>query len=262
MTNKCSIRQTPLKPFDTSERLGALAVRGRTLWGCCQTAETSELGGWILHLGGHALSEFTAGILFRAARASEVEAAAGQFPQPCKIRTLNYRWSALFLADDSLQEPATRALIQGLSRTVPLLQFTNAEDHGWGYAIWDQGVERSSFTFNYDALYDVARDIAAARGIGVHLWSDEGRPYWAEILAAAKETPQFQGQFETVSTDAFSLFEIPTDDLAEVAAVLAPGFPDSPDSPRGRVETFRRALSMEEMAWLSYQYLERDGAAK
>lgn len=206
------------------------------------------------------MSEFTAGILFRAVRTAAVEAAVRQYPQPYKVRPLNYRWSALFLADESLKEPASQALVQELSQAVPLLQFINAEDHGWGYAIWHQGGERSSFTFSYDTLYDAAREIAEARGIGVHLWSDEGRPYWPEILAAAKGTPEFLSQFEHADVEAFGLFDLPAADLTDLAAVVTPGFADLPDSPWGRVDGFRRALGIEEMAWKSYHYLELEEA--
>ena len=206
------------------------------------------------------MSEFTIGVLFLSADEPLVKAEALKTGVGHVIRPLNSKWSTLFLEDERLEKTKTREALAAISGLVPLLRFFNDEDRGWGYDMWDKGSKVATFYFDYEVLYKAAESVAEARHPGVNIWDEEGRPHWDGVIREAKQAPAFQQQFADINVGWLRLFELNSIELARAGEALSPQFPDVFESPWARVETFKKALGMEEMSWMSYQYLEREGA--
>ena len=87
------------------------------------------------------MSEFTAGVLYLARQAAEVEKALRATGVRHVIEALNSKWKVALTADQFLTDDQTVGAVAHVSRVGPLLFFMNAEDHGWGYTVYHRGRE-------------------------------------------------------------------------------------------------------------------------
>lgn len=70
------------------------------------------------------------------------------------LNRINERWSVLETDDQFVIEKSTFNMIVGFSKEMPFLYFLDAEDHEWGFTIFDHGCEIVSFNVQHGEIID------------------------------------------------------------------------------------------------------------
>jgi hypothetical protein len=198
------------------------------------------------------MSEFTSGTLFLERDADEIKKAIGIVKQPLRVEKLNDKWGVILLQDDFLSLPQSVEELLTLSRTAPILNFYNAEDHGWGYRLMENGEHTAWFDMNYELEYEYYMQLVDQR------YPDEDPFLLPEELQQAindeiQKLPEFQKKltapFKNANVARFNVLQVNTEELERL---FEPGRQDQVGGFTA-VEEFKRILGIEEMAWKSYE---------
>ena len=213
------------------------------------------------------MSEFTTGNLFLSGHTEHVQERMLSNSISFLLEALTNKWSALYLEDDWLNESSSITLMLTLSESVPILNFSDAEDHGWGYRVFAEGGEQARFNDDYYLDHGMVIDLAEARYPDIDVQpflylEEEGRRIFNLLLDEVRRSPDYQAayakQFENKHVEAFAPFGIDAKTIEVLDQLISPeGLRSEP--PRGReVSKFKSLLGISEMEWKSYHHLMLD----
>ncbi|UQZ86325.1 hypothetical protein SK3146_05618 [Paenibacillus konkukensis] len=197
------------------------------------------------------MSEFTAGTLFRTSDFAD-ETFGATLTDKDRIEILNDTWSVILMEDEYLGDSATVEKLAGLSRKKPLLYFYNAEDHGWGFKVFDDGRITSSLDVSYDLEYSYFCKLAEERYPGEipHALPKE---LTDEMFEEVKRLPEFlketEEQYAGVRPEAFQRFEI---DIEELRDLFSEEYRHHLEFIHDLVYEFKTIMGFKEMRWVNY----------
>lgn len=202
------------------------------------------------------MSEFTNGVLFLTRDEAHVAPLAAEAPDEFRVQPLNDRWAVLLLADGWLGNPATVQALALLSHKAPLLYFTNAEDHGWGYRLFHQGDETAFVEVSYDLQFNLAMVEFEERYPDADPFEDpENQARFDTLMEAIAQSPDYQNavaeQYANANPEALQVLAIGDDALQELKALLSA---QSAATHWEQVEAFKRLMGFPEMSWVSFDY--------
>ncbi|MGC5326654.1 hypothetical protein [Brevibacillus sp. SYSU BS000544] len=220
------------------------------------------------------MSEFTTGVLYPRKYEPKLLLQLSRFNQPYFHKNINEEWNAIFPQDEWLETAETLQFLLRLSNChIPLLWFHDSEDTGWGFRLFDGGVEVSSATISYELDIEMAESVMTKRYPSIDLseeviMDDQLRMEYDEVLyqvvhsesfkqevkkGIARFRPQYFSRFLTHKQvqQLCSLFDVNTltefdDDLGSSLMY---------DS----VDLFKEILGIEEMIWVNFSYLASGG---
>lgn len=212
------------------------------------------------------MSEFTTGLLFLSKHKFKINERLTDKGMPFIIQSLNERWSGLFIEDDWLEKASTVDLMLELSKEVPLLNFQDAEDHGWGYRIFADGRELARFDDDYYFDHGLVIELAEQRypdqgDIQLFLYEQpEGQQAFSSLMDEVHQSKEYHDalakSFETRNVEAFAYFDIDPVKIAVLERLISvEGLKSEP--PREEVGIFKETLGISRMSWMSYHYLRK-----
>ncbi|MEI7024425.1 hypothetical protein [Paenibacillus sp. y28] len=199
------------------------------------------------------MSEFTAGILFRNTKLKSVQAAVQPLSEDFRTGSLNEDWGVILLKDEYLESPETVETVKKLSEAAPLLHFHNAEDHGWGYTIFNEGRITASLYLSYEMEDRFFLDLAQQKypDRNPHqLGEDITVQLCEEIKAMPEYQEQFTRQFKSLHLDQFRLFQVDVDDLEGIFDLE---YIDQLEYSQDLVEEFKGIVEIQEMTWINFE---------
>ena len=196
------------------------------------------------------MSEFTTGNLFLRKYAEQLQQALGN-SSAFVVKALNQQWSVLYFEDDWLQQSSTKEAVLTLSKRIPSLNFSNAEDHGWGYRIFADGEEKAQFYDDYSLDHRMVLDLAETRYPDIDVQpflylEEEGRGIFQQLLQEVRLSEPYQSafakQFERKHVEAFSYFEIHSDNIGKLNQLISPKGLQSEPPRSEEVSRFKKLL--------------------
>jgi hypothetical protein len=208
------------------------------------------------------MSEFNDGLLVLKSDTALVQAALTNLEHRYIFKNLNEKWSVIMLEQP---DDAARPWVEHYSHDFPLLYFYDAEDHGWGYIIFHEGDEKASLEVGYELSYKYWRQIAdilypegANDGHGdldirvshrIHRLIERSDAYRQEI----------KDQYTSPKLEAFDVFGVSLDEIDELREIVRPRWYRKRINGLQQVDAFKRVLGIQDMNWMSYHHLSRDG---
>jgi hypothetical protein len=208
------------------------------------------------------MSEFTTGNLFLSKYSEQLQQMLGN-SSVFLIKALNKQWSVLYFEDDWLQRTSTKEVVLSLSKRIPLLNFSDAEDHGWGYRIFANGEEQAQFYDDYSLDHGMVIDLAETRYPDIDVQpflylEEEGQRVFQQLLQEVRVSEQYQSayakQFEHKHVEAFSYFEIHSEKIDILNQLISPEGLQSEPPRSEEVSKFKKLVGITEMEWKSYHY--------
>ncbi|MGE5704899.1 MAG: hypothetical protein ACM32O_20415 [Clostridia bacterium] len=216
------------------------------------------------------MSEFTTGVLYPRKYEPKVILTLPKAKQPYFHKRVNNDWNAFFLQDECIERAETLQFLLGLSaHYVPLLWFHDSEESGWGFRLFDGGLETTSATISYSLDMQLAECQFMSRHPEVEqiedFWENEhlrqeyesildqvvrSDPFKREVWKGiSRFRPQCFGRFLSHKQvqQLGSLFDIQL--LTEVEEET--GGSILYDS----VDLFKEIIGIEEMVWVNFAYL-------
>lgn len=204
------------------------------------------------------MSEFTQGYLVRSEQMDRVTAILNEAHVDWKVLDLSGSWTAFFLPYSGAPE-TDWGLVQSLAE-VPVLWFRSFEDHEWGYVILHAGDSVASLSVEYDALEEMVFDEFPKRYPGVDSTSPEGyglfRSVVDELAASPALADRIRDRFATANPEAFALFGVESERIAELKGTLRPDFVGSTGTIWDQVRAFKSLLGIEEMEYVNFERLD------
>ena len=213
------------------------------------------------------MSEFTTGNLFLSKYSEQLQKQMVEKPSAFLVRPLNQQWSVLYFEDDWLQQTSTISVLLILSKNIPLLNFSDAEDHGWGYRIFADGREQAQFYDDFFLDHGMVIDLAETRYPDIDVQpflylEEEGRRIFQQLLQEVRESEQYQAayakQFERKHVEAFSYFGVASETIEKLKQLISPASLQNEPPRIEEVSEFKRLLGISEMEWKSYHYMRLD----
>ena len=109
--------------------------------------------------GGVQLSNFTIGILILNENRDVFKRLIKRNNLPWDLDQINQRWSLVETEDQFVIEEPTLKKIAEFSKELPFLYFLDAEDHEWGFTIFNDGRELATFYVPHGDIVDSAINI-------------------------------------------------------------------------------------------------------
>lgn len=213
------------------------------------------------------MSEFCTGNLFLSGYTKQLQERMSGRSTAFLVDALNQRWSVLYLEDDWLQQPSTIDLLLALSQDIPLLNFNEAEDHGWGYRIFAKRRQQAQFYDDYYLEQRMVIDLAETRYPDIDVQpflylEEEGQRVFRQLLQDVKQSQPYRAayakQFQRKHVEAFSYFGIAPKTMEALDHLLSPeGLQNEPLRSQ-EVSTFKKLADISEMEWKSYHYVMLD----
>jgi hypothetical protein len=177
-------------------------------------------------MGGH-VSEFTDGVLFLARDTDSLRQAAQDLSPAYPILSLNGKWEMLFPDRNAVKTTALLDWLQASSQQLPLMDFHNAEDIGWSYRLFKDGVEAASLDVNYDLDWNMMVAIFEKRHPGVDFYGSINPKILEETAAINQEVRKSKlfrekvaKQYQQKNLSEFSVFNVEPAVLAELDGIL------------------------------------------
>jgi hypothetical protein len=195
------------------------------------------------------MSEFTFGFLVRNTELNE------QFVKKLAntplMRPLNSDWLVLNYEDWGIHQS-----ILTLSKSTPVLLFHNAEDHGWGFEIFQNGEGISKLDISYEMeeefiLKEFEKRYPDMEDYFEFMYMNpEGQEIYAKLKEEMDISEKVEEQFASCDINAFKLLSVDENQIKELYTILTPGHLLSLEDIFELVEEFKRILGMEEMSWI------------
>jgi len=128
---------------------------------------------------------------------------------------VNDEWMGLLLADEPLIERDSIELLNNVSNITPMMHIYNADDHGWGFKVFNEGKMIAEF----DCIYGTLDEEPMIRHNGL-------------------------------KPEVFQLFKLNEEHSSELVELLA-----NAEVSHELVEKFKTRLGIEEFSWMSYSYM-------
>jgi hypothetical protein len=209
------------------------------------------------------MSEFTAGILFLKDGQSMVGNWITGKNLPHYLRSLNQKWSVLCLEDQYLSKPDTLSMMLELSKSLPLLHFQYAEEHGWGYKVFINGEQIADFDDDYAYEHRIVCEIVSEqypeeKDIPSFLYFDDrGRGVLSKIEASPEYAERIWRRFSRKNLQSLSHFGIDDKTIKMLNELLTAKNLNREEPHDEEIKAFRQALSINEMYLMSYYHLHR-----
>lgn len=209
------------------------------------------------------MSEFTNCILFLKHDIEKVKSASASLTQPFFIRELNEKWGAIFIKGDVLNSEHFEWLKETSTRCA-LLCFQSAEDHGWGYQLFKDGVMTARVDVSYELEFNMALDLGEQR---FPAYADniveelvvERPEIFGKLMDEVKTSTQYcealAQQYSYKNLQAFAVFGISDEVIAELDKIVSVEQYEALHEP---VMQFKKLLGIPEMEWKTYRYLSGD----
>lgn len=190
------------------------------------------------------MSEFTAGLLYRAEHAESIEPALEALGFIDIVEELNESWGLAIIdfvivsvlavsAGPTIMPPEraeeVREQVLAVSHQAPLLMFFNAEDHAWGYRIFDKGEVVASFELDYEAVGQLTEAALRAAhpdrkrdATGALFTREEYEAARAQILAEGAWHERALAGMRNANPQAFARFGLAPEVVAELETLLQP----------------------------------------
>ncbi len=204
------------------------------------------------------MSEFTAGILFLKEETPKVQAWVSQASINFIIKSINSKWTGLFIEDEFLTKPQTINQLLKLSEQLPLFYYYYADEHGWGYKVFSQGAEIASLDDDPEYQYRILDKLAAeqypdVKDIPTFLYFDPANEGIEQTLLDSDEYKRrIVGRLDKKNVAAFSLFGLTDPQIARLDEMLTRKNLDQ-ESPHSEIEReFKEILDIDEMYYMLY----------
>lgn len=157
------------------------------------------------------MSEFTSGLLFLNNNLDKFDKNVKELGLNWQAEGLNNKWLFILMEDEDFA-PVPHEKIIELSKQFPILFFINAEDHKWGFRIYNEGLMVSTFFI----------------------------PHGEINLAKSK--------LNKLDIDEFKVFKIGEEDLNNLKKLLLEN--EKVENTWQQVELFKQLLNLEEFSWI------------
>ncbi|WP_017811971.1 hypothetical protein [Paenibacillus shenyangensis] len=203
------------------------------------------------------MSEFTAGNIILAAHKEMVK---DQLPSGTAIYRLNDKWITWLTKDDGHiadHNHKAPAYIYRVSDRVPVLYFYNAEDHWWGYQVFDQGKEiaRLHFSFEYEdeLVYKIAKKRYPESSSSDLLFSGKLEDLYTELKESNIFEEEFKRVFDDCNTEAFRLFGCNDEQINQLNNILNIDYIENGiEKNMSLAEEFKSIIGIPEMFFVRY----------
>ncbi|GEM_PF-2031776 len=208
------------------------------------------------------MSEFTSGNLLLKKNRNVLE--RKERNKDFIIKDINEKWTALF-TEDYYDDTEIPNYILDISQQCPVCYFFNYEDHGWGYRIFFNRKELANINISYElefyTIVEIAQEIYPREEdiIEFLCCTEEGKEVYEqireEIVTSDIYINSIRDQFANSNADVFTLFEISEDIIDRFKIILTPEHLLKLESKFELVEEFKKLIGIEEMEWMSFDYL-------
>lgn len=207
------------------------------------------------------MSEFTSGHLLLM---KNVETIKHFIERGDILLKLNNKWCIYLYDGGSYFNEGPDNKVLSISQELPILYFYNAEDHGWGYKIYDKGKCIAKLDINYDILFgdsmELIQKINPKFDIMEDFYSDEGRILFEKVTQQVKESDAYlkkvDNMFKYSNIEQFSLFDIERTTIDNLKNLIKADYYISLEDMHALVEKFKETINIEEMEWISYDYAD------
>lgn len=195
------------------------------------------------------MSEFTFGFLVR--NTEQNQQFVKELANTSLMKPLNSDWLVFNYEDWGVPKS-----ILTLSKSTPVLLFHNAEDHGWGFEIYQNGEEISKLDISYEMeeefiLKEFEKRYPDIEDYVEFLYMNpEGQEIYAMLKEELDISEKVKEQFDSCDINAFKLLSVDGDKIKELNTILTPSHLLSIEDIFELVEEFKRILNMEEMSWI------------
>lgn len=220
------------------------------------------------------MSEFTTGVLYPRKYEQKVLQTLPKSRQPYFHKNVNDDWNAFFLQDEWLQRAGTVAFLLSLSgHGIPLLWFHDAEESGWGFRLFDGGVEVSSATIPYSLDNELAeaeffRRHPQVASLEEMADREDLRTAYEEILEEVIRSEHFRQELaKGISRFQSQSFHrlVSNKQVNQLRSLFDINLLSDIDEDSGSsilydsVDLFKEIIGIEEMIWVNYSYLASGG---
>lgn len=206
------------------------------------------------------MSEFTFGFLVK--NEGQNDELVRKIVNTTYVKELNEDW--LVFIEGNWDVPQS---VLELSREIPVLKFENAEDHGWGFSIFNNGEEITTIEISYELedkmiMLEVERRHPEIEDMTEFIYFDpKGREIYAQIQKELPNNELFaetvRKQFNLLNTQSFELFQVGQDKINELNQILTSEYYINLKNKYEVVNRFKEILNLEEMSWIRPDRLER-----
>jgi hypothetical protein len=195
------------------------------------------------------MSEFTFGFL--VGNSEQNQHFVKELANTPLIKPLNNDWLVF-----NYEEYGVPESILNLSKSTPVLLFHNAEDHGWGFEIFQNGARISKLDISYEMEEEfIWKEFEKSNPdmddyIEFMYMNPEGQEIYSRLKEELNISEKVSEQFDTLDIKAFSLFSVEEARIKELNNILTPSHLLSLEDIFGLVESFKKILNMEEMSWI------------
>jgi translation elongation factor EF-G len=195
------------------------------------------------------MSEFTFGFLVR--NTEQNQQFVKEIANTVLMKPLNSDWVVFNYEDWDVPQS-----ILTLSKSTPVLLFHNAEDHGWGFEIFQNGEGISKLDISYEMEEEFIMKEFEKRNPDMDdyvefLYMDpEGQEIYAKLKEELDLSGKVKEQFDSCDTNAFKLLSVEEEQIKELNTILNPSYLLSLEDIFELVEEFKSILNMEEMSWI------------
>jgi hypothetical protein len=208
------------------------------------------------------MSEFTQGLLFRQYDHIPITEAAKQLQGQHVIEQLNERWNVLL---PQVTDNDFWAWVRQTSLDAPLLWFYHAEDHGWGYEVFDAGKRAAKCDISYEIEFGMVVDrieqmMPNRDPMDVYVGDNAlTQRLHDEVRRSDAYRARVQQQFKDSNAAVFAAFGFSTETIQAVNDLLnADTFLRDASA---QALKFRELINLLPMEWKSYRYAQHDGDA-
>lgn len=214
------------------------------------------------------MSEFTDGLLVLKEHAPLAQAALADLEPSHIFKDLNDKWSAMFIDSVNMQynpDDPTRSWALRHSSEFPMLYFQHAEDHGWEYRLFHHGQEKASLVVDYEISEGLAIDLAEQLYPGIDFYDFGGDLSFEKREALYKQVTdsddyiqRVAAQYANLHLDEFVVFGLSNDDIDQLNQILSTEQYETSTDNVSQVEAFQNILGINEISWMSFDYLSRE----
>jgi len=195
------------------------------------------------------MSEFTAGNLTSIKYKGFIEQR-----NPTFLKQLNENWLVFFTEDTAVNDEVPEDVLNA-TENIPILYFFNFEDHGWGYSIIFKGKVLSNFRLSYELENSLLIELIQERYPDVDpieflFTNPEADGLKVEVRNSQRFKEEVERLFINCNLDNFELFELNTDQITRLKAIMSFVYLEGLDSNLELVDRFKEIVNLVEMSWI------------
>ena len=216
------------------------------------------------------MSEFTSGFIASSIDKEKVKESLMQLKLKYIIREMNEKWIYFFIENDSiLQSNSFQPLIE-ISKQFAFMHFYNAEDHGWGYKIFNNGsiIASIDITYIFEYVFNLILKKAEDKYPNIDviqelLLNPNRKDEWKKIEDEIKKSNSYKHEIRVLvnkmiknkNTDLFTLLNVNKKTIIQLNSYLTIDTFLTATDESILVNDFKSILEINDFNWLSYKYL-------